>query len=354
LAGGSSSASTPKDLTRNLAFLQNCETKETAGAPGPCVNNQQATVYTLSIIKEGLFGGAACPTLTTRTVYSSCVSPVTPPATNLNESCAGRCNAIADGVTTSCSCDAFCIFSDDCCADLATTCPNQMPVCGAPNSLECGTTAYSPAGALCSCDGGCGSAGKPACCSGYRENCSDRLCATKFERGTGAKPDWCTRAYNPATDEGKPCSCDAECNLNGDCCADYAHTCMQKTICAKSFNCGFAFLTTSFEEYGCACDHSCIANGDCCSDYMAVCEVFATCRGSCGSMPWDSRVCLQDVQYQETDPDCRNAESPGTPLPWDRANTLDRWCGCDSLCEASGDCCPDKGEYCSSGSRERG
>lgn len=352
LAGQPTAASTPADLTRNLAFLQNCETKETAGAMSACVNNMQTQTYTTSIVKESMFGGAACPSVLTRTVNSGCVSPTNAPASRLINSCSGRCNAIADGTTTSCSCDAFCIFSADCCSDLKATCPNQMPTCGGDSSLECGMKALANTGAvLCSCDGGCTAAGN--CCDGFRDGCANKLCSVKYPQGIGATPSWCTRKYNPATDEGQPCSCDDECNINGDCCADFAHTCKQRTVCAKSFNCGFAFLTSSFQEYGCACDHSCIAGGDCCEDYERVCEVFATCEGSCGSSPWDTRGCIPQMQYEDIDPNCDTY--PGVSgFTWDYTKTMDRWCGCDSGCEPAGDCCADKATACSSNSRDRG
>lgn len=320
MAGNGSSASTPPNFTRTLVLRTDCKTKEVEGAYSQCVNNMRTKTITTVIVADAMYGGAACPSILTRTVPSSCTPP--PAAPVMKSSCSGRCNAIADGVSANCSCDKECVIEGDCCTDMGTFCPASMPTCN--GAVLCGAKAMAAGGSvLCSCDAGCGVAGGPKCCSGYTDTCTRELCAVRHARGTGAKPSWCTRSFvakpvEQGGDEGYPCACTNDCMTTGDCCNDFAATCQVKTICAHSGNCGFSWGLAAGPVYGCACDHACLKNGDCCSDYQSLCETQATCMRSCGTTPWDSS----------------------------NDNTKDRWCGCDSECTGAGDCCTDYRTMC--------
>jgi len=324
--GNASGNSSPRNLSRQLAFRQDCDFTETTGAWSTCSNGQQSRSVTTVVVTPALFGGAACPP-STSTETRSCTGSGPQGIVSGFATCAGNCGAQDNG---GCGCDDACIFRGDCCPDVAQVCRSfAMPSCA--TQVNCGGVITDiEGGDLCSCDASCTRAGN--CCPNFQAGCEGLLCALKYDIGSGRQPAWCTRSYDEAVDANKQCTCDAECMENGDCCADFAGTCAVQTTCSRSFNCGYAFLVSA--DYGCACDHSCIAAGDCCADYNDVCEVQATCAGTCGSAPWD-----QSPAYN----------------PAGVEGTANRWCGCDDQCDnlvdangnaLPGDCCDDKARVC--------
>ncbi|KAL1257767.1 hypothetical protein QQF64_011011, partial [Cirrhinus molitorella] len=121
------------------------------------------------------------------------------------------------------------------------------------------------------------------------------------------------------------CSCDDSCRNNRTCCYDYNRYCLPTTTTtwptttdfpSCMYNCG--------QDFGsCSCANNCHYYGICCPDYESYCSQTTTTE------PTTTYGIIVD------EGSCEN--NCGKLLPI---------CGCDSLCQQYGDCCPDYDRYC--------
>jgi hypothetical protein len=110
------------------------------------------------------------------------------------------------------------------------------------------------------------------------------------------------------------CSCDAQCEANGDCCSDYGQHCSSPNDDDPPATCA-GHCGGVGSDGSCHCDALCEANDDCCSDYGQQCSGeqeggSGTCVGHCGGAGSDAQ------------------------------------CYCDGLCTENDDCCSDYVDAC--------
>ncbi|KAK2878867.1 hypothetical protein Q8A67_019658 [Cirrhinus molitorella] len=130
------------------------------------------------------------------------------------------------------------------------------------------------------------------------------------------------------------CSCDDSCRNNRTCCYDYNRYCLPTTTTtwptttdfpSCMYNCG--------QDFGsCSCANDCHYYGICCPDYESYCSQTTTTEPTTTYGIIGTTKCIHSTVDEGS---CEN--NCGKLLPI---------CGCDSLCQQYGDCCPDYDRYC--------
>ena len=319
------------------------------------------------------------------------------PPVEPNSSCAGICGGVAE---SGCACNDACHAAGNCCSDKTTACgpaPDScVDRCGeeapagcscadgceteatcCPDKTEaCGSPPKEVAG---SCDGVCGEQTPQGCWCDDLCELNEDCCADKAEKcGEGTTPGEgsCVGICGQQAPEG--CWCDATCLFNDDCCDDAEAECDLNGPEPDTATC--AGICGQQAASGCWCNDSCEENGTCCQDKAAECGE-TTCaklghtEGACFGLINGSK-CGASGAYACTDlalvgltcwvltEPCSPTELCSDPIgptgahceadPDNAANSCANLCGqqapggcwCDTLCEQSGDCCPDKSEKC--------
>jgi hypothetical protein len=397
---GSPNTMTEEDFKTSISFVQDCVSKIVYKTkPGEftnlcltgdsCLGNEGKTfangiVFPLDTVNTaqigGLNGGKSCPPIPTTKVSPCTCSQSIGKCTAASG--ASLCGKMAED--DSCSCKDDCNLTNNCCSDVAITCPASLPICASPGQCEAGVTdcpAFSyPKGSvecqesardsdgnpLCFCDQWCVDEG--TCCQNYNENCYEGLCSKK------AVGDFCNAEYVPGKFDG--CQCDRDCLAIGDCCRDFTTVCGGEPLCGNSGNCN-KMMGSSTGNW-CMCDHQCLApeNNDCCSDYEAKCEVQATClyrklvnnqvksgfvqpSRKAWFAPLSSDYIVENsaltpdwAQIRQSQPVNKYTWTPlAEHIPAYGCGSVrftmnDAWCSCDDQCLFWGDCCPDYQSRC--------
>mmetsp|Transcript_21757 Transcript_21757/g.43166 ORF Transcript_21757/g.43166 Transcript_21757/m.43166 type:complete len:606 (-) Transcript_21757:463-2280(-) len=164
----------------------------------------------------------------------------------------------------------------------------------------------------------------------------------------------------PGQANAKDCWCDAECEKNGDCCADFIDSGCKKKIagdqekavqggagCSAPGVCGF-------QSGACWCDADCASHGDCCSNFGLFCSsvpsnLAQSCVGKCGIK---SNGCWCDPECEKNQDCCPDYNICSTIAPEGSGSCLGKCgfqsgsCWCDDACLANNDCCANYKSRC--------
>ncbi|MSP91924.1 MAG: hypothetical protein EXR79_09030 [Myxococcales bacterium] len=310
--------------------------------------------------------------------------------------CVGACETKCGG--PKCGAGGFC-GDDDCEPGVedATTCPNDCATgkcgdgkCTAPEScdkctVDCGFCTSGPTAPTCGngkCDGkehcgscpqDCGACGDvacvcaadPYCCKTAYDSTCQNACAN-CAGGACPKPT----CGDGSCDANEKCSsCAADCGPCPPTCGDFTCTAPVEnlTTCAKDCaKCGDSVCSAGIEtcktclkdcgecppECGDAkcngtetletCPKDCAKCGDAkCSAPNENCK---TCDQDCGACVCGDGQCDDPKETFQTCPaDCAGCQSK---CGKSSKNANGSVCWCDGLCEAQGDCCDDKKQFC--------